>query len=346
MPEANWQRRLTPAGLGGIHVVAISGPKTASFLAEYFRPAKRQVEDKKLTYGRLVDGDDLVDEALVWRREDGAELSIHGGPAIERRLSALLTDYGFAEVARQSVLVAADVHAPALYAEAEEALLSAAGPHAVLFFLAVLEGSLAREIASWVDTLVASGVEQDARRVAIEAGMDSLLSRAAFGLAMKDPPIIVLAGPANAGKSSLFNALLGQERAIVDDRAGTTRDLVDEICEIDGYAFRLMDTAGRRQAQSEVEEEGMERARKMADRAALTIEIRDVRIPEDVVFGAESKNTLWVMNKVDVLPEADQHALRQTWPQALLVSAKTAEGLEGLAAQIVFRSALRRTEYP
>ncbi len=332
-------QRLTPPGVGGIHVFALTGCLVDAFLDSHFRGRRRKHGD--IMFGRLVDGKDVIDEVIVHRRDARIDISIHGGIAVEKRVTDLLIAKGFQpgeipEPGRRRAL------APALFQEAEALLRAANSPHSVLFFLAALEGGIAREIAGWIETLSPGEAAHEARRVGVEAAIDSLLNRAPFGLSMSMPPRIVLTGAVNAGKSTLFNALLEKERAIVTDLAGTTRDVIESPLELDGFPFLIFDTAGIRETDDEVEKQGVSRARLAQSHAHLTITIcaaldlltGAVDTPED----AGDSYGLLVASKSDQLSSEQRVQLGSKFPMALSLSAQDGTGLEELRRRIVFSS--------
>ena len=338
--EPDSYERLTPAGIGGIHVFAIAGPGVVGFLERHFVKKSRSAGD--LSFGHLIEADDVIDEVIVHHLPERIDLSIHGGIAIERRVASLLEAAGF-----RNRLVHDDRQqrrlAPAIHDEAETALIAATAPHAVLFFLSVLEGGLSREISGWISTLLPGESVHEARRVGVEAAIDSLLKRAEFGLAMTTPPSIVLSGPVNAGKSTLFNAMLGKDRAIVTQEAGTTRDLIEAPLEVEGYPFRFIDTAGIRETTDVIEEEGVGRAKKARDEAMLAIAVIPavslLAAPDDEFHHSLDAADIVVASKTDELTGPQERSqLADLHPHAHPISVHDDEGLDELRRLIVFRS--------
>ncbi len=332
-------QRLTPPGVGGIHVFALIGPHLDHFLSRHFRRKSRG--GGNLSFGYLMDGEEMIDEVIVHQREGRLDVSIHGGIAIERRLTHLLLSHGF-EPGQISETTRLSSRGMAIQEEAELGLIRAASPHAVLFFLSVLEGVLVREISGWISTLNPQDESHEARRVGVEAAIESLLMRASFGLAMSEPPIITLSGPVNAGKSTLFNVLLQRERAIVSDEAGTTRDVIEAPLEVDGYPFTLLDTAGLRSTENEIEGQGVVRAKKAQARAALVLFLvpasRLLQCTDLSTIEGFRSDALLIASKSDSLTLAEQDQLGQMWPRAIQVSGKDKAGIRELRRRIVFSS--------
>lgn len=338
-PSERIYQRLTPPGVGGIHVFALEAQDLDAFTEAHFIAKGRGQND--LNFGHLIDGDDLIDEVIIHRRPDRLDLSIHGGIAVEKRVAELLESCGFTK-GEISEPTKRRNQAPALYEEADACLREAISPHAVLFFLAVLEGGLVREVTGWIETLAPGEAEHEARRVGVEAAIDSMLIRAEFGMSMSSPPRVVLAGPVNAGKSTLFNTLLGKERAIVADEAGTTRDLIEAPLELDGYPFALIDTAGLRETSHEIEGLGVLKARSAQRQASIVIYVQPAATfltDEDVDTEWDQKaQLLMVGSKVDELTAAERGELNLRFPQVLPISCQEEVGFDELRRRIIFRS--------
>ncbi|MGH8078317.1 MAG: tRNA uridine-5-carboxymethylaminomethyl(34) synthesis GTPase MnmE, partial [Lysobacter sp.] len=187
-----------------------------------------------------------------------------------------------------------------------------------------------------IDTL--GGAELRQRFDQLAAALDDLLRATERGRRLRDGLHAVIIGPPNVGKSSLLNALVGSDRAIVTDIAGTTRDLLHEVVRIDGIELTLVDTAGLREGGDTIEREGMRRARNELERADLAIVVLDARDPaigraavEDTIKGV--RRTLWLHNKADLI-DADLMAMVATQPGTLYLSARTGSGIDALHARL------------
>ena len=242
-------RELTPRGAGAVSVLLLEG---AGALERASSLCGRQLNLGQLSLVRLRGGGEDLDEALALvRSHDAVELHLHGSPPLVRKLRTVLE------------LGPAAPRPDTVKERALELLASAPSAAGARILLDQAEGALTRRVASWAglsdEELLAE------RRALVE---ESRLARYAL-----EPIRVVLAGPVNAGKSTLFNALVGQERVITSAEEGTTRDLVLQRADLGGWPADLVDTAGERalpagSAQAEVELEGQrlaQRARRGAD---------------------------------------------------------------------------------
>ena len=291
----------TSPGVGAIALVRMSGPEAFEVLRALTPgeddPAPRTATLRSLTKG---EGGDLLDRALVtsfprpesYTGEDMVEISCHGGWLVPRMIldacvatGARLAEPG--EFTRRAVL-----HGKMDLVQAEAVLdliegRSKAQHDAALF---QVERGLSRRIGELREQLVTVEAylahhidfpEEDEAPVTVDRvadaadalrdALEELLETAPEGELLREGAVTVLAGPPNSGKSSLYNALLGEERAIVTDVPGTTRDALEAVISIGGFPFRLVDTAGLRDSDDQVEELGVEVARRYLDRADLVL---------------------------------------------------------------------------
>ena len=355
----------TAPGAAGIAVVRISG-EGALAIADKLCPGAK-VPPSALPAGsfrlvRLRDPRDgsAIDEALVlvfraphsYTGEDVVEFQTHGGRAAPSRVLDALLALGAApagpgEFTRRAFLngrVALD------RAEAVMDLVSAQGDRAARAAAEQLSGALGRRVdAIWEDLLalcadleatldftdaegLAAPIRFDERAAAIAGSLRDLAATARTGRLLREGALVVLSGPPNAGKSTLFNRLLGERRAIVAPEAGTTRDSLEETLLLGGIPVRLVDTAGLREAGSAVEREGVERARDLAARADLVLALRPAdEAPDDrAVARPDGPRTLFVETKADLRP-----APRAEADAPLRVSAVTGEGIPELERTIL-----------
>ena len=357
----------TAPGAAGIAVVRLSGPDAAA-IADKLCPGAK-VPPSVLPAGsfrlvRLRDPRDgsAIDEALVlvfraphsYTGEDVVEFQTHGGRAAPSRVLDALLALGAApagpgEFTRRAFLngrLALD------RAEAVMDLVSAQGDRAARAAAEQLSGALGRRVdALWEELLalcadleatldftdeeaegLAAPIQFGERAAALRDALLALAATAREGRLLREGALVVLAGPPNAGKSTLFNRLLGERRAIVAPEAGTTRDSLEETLLLRGIPVRLVDTAGLREAGSAVEREGVERARGLAARADLVLALRSVDGPGDrTSVRSPGPNVLFVETKADLLPATRGKA--DTLP--LRVSAVTGEGIPELEDAIL-----------
>ncbi len=242
---------LTPPGTGAVSVIAVRG-RGALELVRSLAP-RQTIAPGRLAHVRLFDASELLDEGLVWAEsEERVELHLHGSPAAVRRVLALLGPSR--NRSRKS-----------LEERAEELLVHAPSEAAARILLDQAQGALRAELEA-----VRSANAEEAR-----ARLSDLLATEHVVRRLLSPPLVVIAGPVNAGKSTLFNLLVGTERAIVHPEPGTTRDAIHERARIGAYAVELVDTAGVRELGRKpgelVERAGQEIARTLARSADLVL---------------------------------------------------------------------------
>lgn len=354
---------------GAIAVVRVSGPGAR-------RAGELMDRDPSETPGRLRhvnvrQNGELIDDGMAvffpspnsYTGEDMTEINCHGGMQTVQRVLGALGSLGFrpaepGEFTKRAFLngkmdlSAAEAVMDVINADAEQSLKAA---------LLQLHGSVKREIES-VEALLTdalSGIdaaidypdeaeEDTVRELPLslsqaKSQVEKLISESRRGRVLRDGLRVAIVGRPNVGKSSLMNALLGSDRAIVTAAAGTTRDVIDEKTNMHGVPVRLIDTAGIREAFDEAERIGVERARGAIGGADVVCVVLDASVPaakEDEALLEETKRSvrLIVRNKSDlpaVLPE-DIEGIR--------VSAKTGDGLGGLTAAILALAAPERTD--
>ncbi len=347
----------TAPGPSALGVVRLSGPeafRVAATIAQGF-DASRTREVRLLT---LRDAAGPIDRALVtafpgpasFTGEDVVEFSCHGGAFTSSRvLSACLAAgarEAFAgEFTRRAVI---NGKLDLLQAEATGDLLMATSPAQAAQALAQLDGNLSRRIGALRDTVLEAEAllayaidfpEEDdgpvpAGKVEAALGdirdqLEALLRTAADGERVRNGALVVLTGPPNAGKSSLFNALLGSDRAMVTATAGTTRDAIEADTTFEGYPVRLVDTAGIREGGDHLEVLGMERSRRWLTDADLTIEC----VAPDIETSERSFSA--VSTRIVVATKSDLSSPQNACD--LAVSAMTGSGLTELRRLVAER---------
>ena len=351
----------TAAGLGGIGIIRLSGPEAESILRQVFRPAgHRPFRSHVMEYGFLTDGEETLDEGMAvlmsaprsYTREDVAELHLHGGAWILHRgldlclrQGARLAEPG--EFTRRAFL---NGRIDLSRAEAVMAMISARGEQERKAAMLQLSGGTESFVRRAADELyllqagLAACIDYP-EEVSDEEGMSTLrpgieklirtLREAVDERAsrlLKDGLRVALIGRPNVGKSSLLNALLGEEKAIVTPIPGTTRDLVEGEMLLSGVRVRLTDTAGLRDTEDPVERIGVDRSLQARDRADLVLLVLDGSEPltEEDLRLLESGPDAVVLNKAD-LPAAVKP--EETGAQTVFrVSALDPESLEPVKA--------------
>jgi len=367
-----------PAGEGALSIVRVSGPSAVAIADECFSSRKRpsQMPSHTVRYGRVVDrrGRTLDRVLLTVMRgprtstgEDTVEISCHGGrlvscTVLERVLAAgaRLAEPG--EFTRRAFL---NGHMDLVQAEGVLEVIRARTDAGLRAALRQVEGQVSNEYEALREKLDECRVQMECaiefaeettpwpdERIlrhlqAAAAELESMWDRARAGRRIQDGARVAIIGRPNVGKSTLFNQLLGEERVIVTDEPGTTRDVVAEWTAIDGIPVRLLDTAGIRSSDCPVERIAVERAREQGIRAEIVLLLMDAsRNPDEederTLAECRPERTFVVLNKID-LGVAEQ---METWAEEKAgggvverVSALNRSGIEGLRTRIAQRIA-------
>lgn len=352
----------TAPGEGGVAIVRVSGPDAERFMRKFFKKLPACIQSHRMYYGHIVGAGEREEALCVlmraprsYTREDVCEFNIHGGGETVARLLRALYAAGArpaqpGEFTRRAFM---NGRIDLSRAEAVMSVLRARGDAALRASLREMDGGVARAVSDAEDALTGMLAEigaaldfpEEIEQTSIEAGiaekaralardLKSACSRRSGDMLSRGLSA-VLAGRPNVGKSSLMNALLGCERAIVTRTAGTTRDVLTEEMVLSGYRVRLSDTAGIRQALDEAERMGVERAGaalKACDMALMVLDISQALLPPDerALLPSDERQIL-VINKCDLPPAWDSSTLEERFKgRCVRVSAKTGEGLEQL----------------
>lgn len=348
----------TPPGEGALAVIRISGTGALSVANTIFRGAKPStMEERQVVLGRIVDSrSEVIDEVLLtvfrnprsYTGEDLVEISGHGGSLVSARVLEAVLEAG-ARMARPGEFTERAYLNGKLdltQAEAVMDLISAQTARAAKAAAGQLKGRLGHEIEELRGELLScvahleafidfpeegidpeSGALLHKRMEAIASHFSQLLSTANEGRLLREGITIALCGAPNAGKSSLLNRLLGADRAIVSEIAGTTRDTIEESASLGGYPFRIIDTAGIRETEDPVEKEGVTRARDAAEQADLRIHLIDASLPQSSSIPPLFDDEIRVLNKMDLV---DLSGNQSGFADGTRVSCKTGEGIEAL----------------
>lgn len=323
---------LTPPGRGAVATLLVDGPAARRAVDEHFRPAARgrKLSDfplQRLVFGRW--GGAAGEEIVACRTaEDGIELCCHGGRIASQRIEQDLAASGCRPIEWSQWMTAGAEGDALIRAEAQIALAQARTQRAAAILLDQLNGTLETELHA-IEQLTTIDPPAAAARISV------LLARAPLGMHLTRPWRIVLAGQPNVGKSSLINAILGYERAIVFDQPGTTRDVVTAATAIDGWPVELADTAGLREASDSLEAAGVARARRQMQSADLLLLVFDRAQPwtaADAALVAQWPQALLLYNKLDLPAEPAVNR-----PEGIALSAVTGRGVDELLAAIARR---------
>lgn len=333
----------TPRGEGGIGIVRLSGDESLGILSKIFKPkSKKDIKDIKsytINYGHIYDGDELIDEVLVsvmkapntYTREDIVEINCHGGYLITQKVLELVLKSGAkisepGEFTRRAFL---NGRLDLTQAEAVIDLIHGKTDKSISLSLNNLRGDLRDQINHLKKILLDVAAHVNVVLDYPEEGVDEpipehliielhnvkdtitkLVESYDKGKMIKEGIKTAIVGKPNVGKSSLLNSILREERAIVTSIAGTTRDTIEEIINIKGIPLIMVDTAGIRKTQDEVENIGVQKSKKMLKEADLVLFVldssRDFSDEDREIYDSiESEKVIGILNKIDMEKKLD-----------------------------------------
>ncbi|NBW70278.1 MAG: tRNA uridine-5-carboxymethylaminomethyl(34) synthesis GTPase MnmE [Bacteroidetes bacterium] len=387
----------TPIGEGGIAVLRVSGRGAIEKVHQIFKGVDlRNQSSHTVHFGRILDSEDrIVDEVLVslfrapksYTGEETVEISCHGGILVTQKVleTILRTGVRAAEAGEftqraflngklgleQAEAVADLIHARSLKAveAANQQLSGSLGAYVRQFRQQIIDATAMIELElDFIEEDVEFANKEALQKLLeeLQIAIRDLLQSYEAGRLIKDGIRTVLVGRPNAGKSTLLNALIGSERAIVTDIAGTTRDTVDAEWNYGGLLFRLIDTAGLRHTEDLVEAEGVKRSQKAVQEADVVVYLKDVRTAFTLAEQKEIKELqdsapqtpmLFVTTQIDRMQTSTvdahpEHSSIQSissssdWSyyEHLQISAETTEGLDSLK-ELIKIHALQQTHY-
>lgn len=353
----------TPPGEGGVAVIRISGKQALDVAQKIFSGDVKSYKTHTAHFGKFLDSNKkIVDEGLLlvmlgrrsYTGEDTVEIHCHGGSLITQRVLEIILQAGARAAQPGEFTFRAFMNGKIDLAQAEavQSLIGAKNTFALSSAEQQLQGALSKKIAgfqtelldiaaileAWVD-FPEEGLEFASLEdilIALEktrTQMHALLSTFHEGKIIQEGFSLCLAGPPNVGKSSLMNALLGKERSIVTDIAGTTRDVLEENLRLGGLHFKLLDTAGIRETEEIIEKEGIRRTAQAIEEADLILLVMDASKPlnneaEELISLSNPEKTLLIWNKMDILSSSEH--LPNTKLAEVKISAKMHLGLDAL----------------
>jgi len=360
----------TAPGIGGIAVIRISGPQAIEAIDTIFTPAKAEHKialrkSHTLTFGTLRNGEEILDEVVIslfrapnsFTGEDVVEVSCHGSLYIQQEILRLLSEVQLADGARIRLAEPGEftrrafAHGRMDLSQAEAVADLIASQNAASHRLAMnqMRGSFSRKLDALHDQLLKLSTlleleldfsEEDVefadrtQLLQIATQIDDEVVRLAgtfqTGQAIKRGIPVAIIGAPNVGKSTLLNALLRDDKAIVSDIQGTTRDLIEDTFQIQGHLFRFIDTAGIRSTQDTIEQMGIDRSIQASERAQILIMLTEPGVPYPAVNVRDDQSVIRVLNKADKLAE-----LTVTDLHDLQISAKHGTGLTDLEQRLV-----------
>lgn len=366
----------TAMGESGIGIVRMSGKNSLDIGGKIFKGKIRKdlkdVENRKLTYGHIYNPKDkkIVDEVLIvymksphtYTREDIVEIYCHGGAISVKKILELLLENGarLAEPGEFTKRAFLNGRLDLSQAEAVIDLIRAKTDKSYDVSLEQLEGSLSFKIEEIrnillemlahvevsidfpdedIEEVTYEELENSGNKVLLE--IDNLLSTADKGRILRDGLNTVILGKPNVGKSSLLNAILRENRAIVTDVPGTTRDIIEEYVNIDGIPLKIVDTAGIRSTEDLVEKIGVDRAKKVVEGADLVIGVfdasRELSLEDkEIIELLKEKNSIVLLNKTDLPNKYNIEDLKTLIPNKKIILTAIAkdEGIEELEETI------------
>jgi len=351
----------TPPGVGAISVIRLSGSNSFDAIDKVFSGKLKIVEAKSHTihYGNIVENDEIIDDVLVsvfrapnsYTAENIVEISSHGSQLIAQKIISLIinnSDVRLADPGEFTKRAFLNSRIDLTQAEAVVDMINSRTSVSLRGARNQFDGLLSSKISLLRKKLVdvSSFIELEldfaeenlefVRRIELTEKINeilveisSLLDSYSFGKVIRDGVNVAIVGEPNVGKSSLLNYLLRESRAIVSEIPGTTRDTIREEISIDGFLFKLYDTAGIRCSDDEIEKEGVERSREVIKNADLVLFVGDVYIGFSESLNLElhflnpSVKIIRILNKIDL-------EVNKSFSEEFKISAKTGVGMKEL----------------
>ena len=363
----------TAPGVGGIGIVRMSGEESFNILNKFFiAKNKQKIEDIKgytIKYGNIMDeNNEIIDEVLVsyfknpksYTTENMCEINSHGGSVILNKILDICLKNGakLAEPGEFTKRAFLNGRIDLAQAEAVIDVINAKTDKEAKVSMEQLEGNLSRKITDIRNDIldILSDIEANidypeydveetsVRRVSeflnkIENKLNSLVKSFDNGKILREGVLAAIIGRPNAGKSSLLNLILNEERALVTDIEGTTRDTIEEFISVDGIPLKIIDTAGIRDTSDKVEKIGVEKALEIAEKSDVVIGIFDVNRElndedEKILNLMKEKNAIIILNKMDLNNKINLEKINELNKPIIKMSIKNGDGLNELYAEI------------
>ena len=361
----------TPRGEAGIGVIRISGPDAKNLLLSIFEPkGKKEIEERRFTYGFIKEGSRVVDEVMAvfmkgpktYTREDVCEIQAHSSHVSLKKIISLLIEKGgrLAEPGEFTKRAFLNGRLDLAQAEALMDLISSKTELAHTQALKQLGGHTSEKLNGILEALKEVLVkiavlieypEEDLEEISkqelkgkisiIKEDIESLIDTFNSGRILREGLKVSILGKPNVGKSSLLNALLKEERAIVTETPGTTRDTIEELLDVSGIPVRIMDTAGIRDTKDPVEKEGVKRAKEKIFESDLVVLILDgstklEKEDKEIAELIKDKKAIALLNKRDLGKAVNKEEVKALFPDSpvIEISIKENMGLKELLDEI------------
>ena len=363
----------TAMSSSGIGIVRISGDEAVSITDRIFEMKnQKKLEDMPthtIHYGHIHDGDEVIDEVMVllmrgpksYTREDTVEIDCHGGVYVMKRILETVIKYGVRPAEPGEFTKRAFLNGRIDLSQAESVIdvINSKNEFALKSSLSQLSGSVSEKIKEIRGTVLheiafiesalddpehisLDGYPKELSGIVTEVikKIEKLLANSDNGKMLKEGISTVIVGKPNAGKSSLLNSLVGEEKAIVTDIAGTTRDVLEEQINLNGILLNIIDTAGIRDTEDVVEKIGVERAKKYLNNADLVIYVVDTSTALDendyeIMELLKDRHAIVLLNKSDLSPVTTVEDIRKHLDKKMIaISAKEQTGMDDLEETI------------
>ena len=368
---------------GAIGIIRVSGPEAITITDKIFTPISGQKlitrKPYTLTFGHILSSKgEVIDDVLIslfkaphsYTGEDAIEISCHGSSYILQQVMQLLIQNGCRAAGPGEYTQRAFLNGKMDLSQAEAVADLIASTSAATHRMAMsqMRGGFSHELANLRDKLLhltslmeleldfsdheelefANRTELQNIATQIEKVISNLVQSFSVGNALKNGIPVAIVGETNAGKSTLLNALLNEERAIVSDIHGTTRDVIEDTINMGGTIFRFIDTAGIRETKDTIEKLGIERSFQKLDQADIVLwvidatcaEIQYHQLAEQILPRCSNKHLIIILNKIDLLSQKDSKKILSIFPSTegihiLALSAKQKNGLDSLQKELI-----------
>lgn len=363
----------TASGIGAIAVIRVSGPQAIEIVSKKFKPlGKKELTVQKshtIHLGHIMENETILDKVLVavfkgpnsYTGENVAEISCHGSPYIQQQLIQLFLRNGCRMATPGEFTLRAFLNGKMDLSQAEAIadLIASDSKSSHQIAIQQMRGGFSNEIQTLREELLNFAslieLELDFSQEDVEFAdrtqfnqllniitdvLERLIDSFALGNVIKNGIPVAIVGEPNVGKSTLLNRLLNEERAIVSDIAGTTRDTVEDQISIGGINFRFIDTAGIRETQDQIEKIGIQRAHEKIEQASLVLHLVDAGRTHQEEINAlrkkyPDKTIMVVANKIDEATMAQLDVIKKKNTNISLISAKQNQGIEVLRNKLL-----------